>query len=121
MTHHPAQWSPSNVYVIAGFSDANGDPIEAGLDPFFDDQEYSTHIELGWVSSFDRRYFDNIHLTAWHVDKSEKAQAPDVQLIINPASNPDQDLKAVFGLRARLTFLWSSCQTWGAANTNCIR
>jgi porin len=32
------------------------------------------------------------------------AITPDVQLIINPANNPDEDLIAVFGLRVSLTF-----------------
>lgn len=66
-----------NVYVIAGLSDANGDPTDEGFDTFFDDSEYFTQVEVGWVSSFARRYFDNIHLTFWHVDKREKAQTPD--------------------------------------------
>lgn len=66
-----------NFYLITGFSDANGDPTKAGFDTFFDDAEYFKHIELGWTSSFERRYFDNIHITAWHVDEREKAQVPD--------------------------------------------
>jgi porin len=68
-----------NAYLVAGFSDANGDPTDPGegFDTFFDDNEYFKHIEIGWVSSFDRRYFDNIHITAWHVDDREKVQTPD--------------------------------------------
>ncbi|HAC62438.1 MAG TPA: porin [Cyanothece sp. UBA12306] len=66
-----------NIYLIGGFSDANGEPTRDGFDTFFDDAEYFKHIELGWTSSFERRYFDNIHLTAWHVDEREKAQVPD--------------------------------------------
>ncbi len=66
-----------NIYFITGFSDANGEPTRDGFDTFFDDAEYFKHIELGWTSSFERRYFDNIHLTAWHVDEREKAQVPD--------------------------------------------
>ena len=66
-----------NFYITASLSDANGDPTEAGFDSFFDDGEYFKHIEIGWVSSFERRYFDNIHLTAWHVDEREEAGTPD--------------------------------------------
>lgn len=68
-----------NVYVMAGLANANGDPTEPGewFDTFFEDQEYFTHIEVGLVSSFERRYFDNIHLTAWHVDDRKEAQTPD--------------------------------------------
>ena len=181
-----------NVYAVGGLADANGNPTEAGFDTFFEDHEYFSHIEVGWVSSFERRYFDNIHLTAWHVDERDEAQTPDgwglafsatwfindqwmpflragysddggallegmvsagigryfsksrdllgfgvnwgkpsadglddqytaelfyrlqlaqnlaitpdVQLIINPALNPDEDVIGVFGLRARVTF-----------------
>ena len=32
------------------------------------------------------------------------AITPDIQLIINPALNPDENVLAVFGLRARLSF-----------------
>ncbi|WP_158500451.1 carbohydrate porin [Xenococcus sp. PCC 7305] len=66
-----------NVYLTASLSDANGDPTEAGFDSFFDDGEYFKHIEIAWVSSFERRYFENIHLTAWHVDERDEAGTPD--------------------------------------------
>lgn len=65
-----------NIYITASLSDANGDPTEAGFDSFFDDGEYFKHIEIAWVSSFERRYFDNIHLTAWQVDEREEAGTP---------------------------------------------
>ncbi len=32
---------------------------------------------LGWTSSFERRYLDNVHVTAWHADEREDAQVPD--------------------------------------------
>ena len=66
-----------NVYVVSGLSDANGDPTVVGFDTFIDDNEYFKHLEIGWISSFERRFLDNIHLTAWHVDDREKAQVPD--------------------------------------------
>jgi porin len=68
-----------NVYVIAGIADANGDPTEPdkSVESFFEDNEYFTHAEIGWVSSFARRYFDNVHLTYWHVDEREEAGVPD--------------------------------------------
>ncbi len=181
-----------NIYITGSLSDANGDPTEAGFDSFFDDGEFFKHIEIGWVSSFERRYFDNIHLTAWHVDERDEAETPndwglafstswfindkwmpflrggfsqdgaalldgsvsvgfgryfdnssnllgfgvgwgspaqdgledqvttelfyrlqlaqnlaltpDIQVIFNPALNPDQDAIAVFGIRTRLNF-----------------
>jgi porin len=66
-----------NVYLVTGFSDANGDPTKAGFDSFFDDAEYFKHIEIGWTSSQERIYFDNIHLTAWHSDEREEANVPE--------------------------------------------
>jgi len=66
-----------HIYLTAGVSDANGSPTRAGFDTFFGDAEYFTYGEIGWVSSFERRYFDNIHVTAWHVDERQKAGRPD--------------------------------------------
>lgn len=65
-----------HVYLVAGFADANGDPTEMPFDSF-GDGEFFKHAELGWVSSQERRYLDNIHLTAWHVDEREGAGVPD--------------------------------------------
>ena len=183
-----------NVYVVAGLADANGDPTDPGegFDTFFGDHEYFTHLEVGLVSSYERRNLDNVHLTLWHTDGREEAQTPDdwglafsatrfindrwmpflragyadgeaallegmvsvgigryfaehrdvlgigvswgepsgdglgdqytgeafyrlqlaqyvaitpdVQVIVDPALNPDEDVIGVFGLRARLTF-----------------
>jgi porin len=180
------------MYFVAGFSDASGDPTKDGFDTFFDEHEYFKHVEIGWTPSFERRYLDNIHITAWQVDEREKASVPkghgltfsatkfindkwlpflragyadgdasllqatvstgigcymeqssdllgvgvnwgkpsandlddqytgevfyrlqvaqnlaitpDIQLIINPALNPDENALVVFGLRARMTF-----------------
>ncbi|NIQ95361.1 MAG: carbohydrate porin, partial [Desulfuromonadales bacterium] len=53
-----------------------GDPT---LSPFstIEDGEFFKHLELGWVSSYERRYLDNVHLTAWHTDEREEAGIPD--------------------------------------------
>jgi porin len=66
------------IYAVAGLADTNGDPTKPGdmFDSFFDDQEYFTHVEIGWASSKDRIYFDNVHLTYWHADEREAAQTP---------------------------------------------
>lgn len=66
-----------NLYVTAGLADANGDPNDAGFDTFFDDREYFKHLEVGWTSSQDRIYLDNVHLTAWQVDQRDEAGVPD--------------------------------------------
>jgi porin len=73
-------WAPSdNIYVVGGLADTNGDPTRPDdmFDTFFDQHEYFSHLEIGWVSSFDRRYFDNVHLTVWHADERETAGVPD--------------------------------------------
>jgi porin len=183
-----------NIYVVGGLADTNGDPTEPGdwFDTFFNDHEYFYHFEVGWTSSQDRIYLDNIHLTGWYADERKDALVdegwglafsaawfvqdtwmpflragysddggallersvsagigyyfkeskdligfglnwgrppdselddqytaelfyrlqlteniavtPDVQLIIDPALNPDEDSIWVFGLRARLAF-----------------
>ncbi len=68
-----------HIYIIAGIADTNGDPTDPfnNFDTFFDDHEYFTHAEIGWVSSFEKRYLDNIHLTLWHVDERKKLAVPD--------------------------------------------
>ena len=67
----------SNIYVIGGFADANGDATRAGFDTFFEDKEYFKHVEVGWTTSQDRIYLDNIHLTYWHADERAAAGAPE--------------------------------------------
>lgn len=68
-----------NLYVLAGLADVNGDPANPGdsFDTFFNDREYFKHIEVGWISSFDHRYKDNIHLTAWKADERKTALVED--------------------------------------------
>lgn len=58
-----------NIYIVAGLADANGNAQQAGFDTFFSNHEYFYHIELGWISSFERRYLDNVHITAWYADE----------------------------------------------------
>jgi len=68
-----------NFYLLGGIADANGDPTDPGnaFDSFFNDAEFFTHIEVGWISSWERRFSDNIHLTAWHADERKQAQVSD--------------------------------------------
>lgn len=67
-----------NVYIGGGLSDANGDPTEAEdfFNTFFDDGEYFTFAEVGWVPAIEKQFTDNIHLSAWHVDERKKAGVP---------------------------------------------
>lgn len=68
-----------NYYILGGISDANGHPTEPGelFESFFDDAEFFTHLEIGWISSWAQRFNDNIHLTFWHADEREHAQVSD--------------------------------------------
>ncbi len=62
-----------NLFVIAGISDAGSDPTKPfkSFDTFFSNGDYFKSIELGYVTSKDRFYMDNIHITYWHSDGTE--------------------------------------------------
>jgi porin len=64
-----------DVYILAGFADSNSDstdPFE-GFDTFFNDHEFFKSVEIGLVTSRDRFYMDNTHITLWHADEREEA------------------------------------------------
>lgn len=65
-----------NIYVVAGLMDAGGSPDKPGesLNDFFDQNEYFTHIEIGYTTAFERRYFDNIHFVYWESDEQTNDQ-----------------------------------------------
>jgi porin len=67
-----------NIYVIGGMGDSNADPTAPfdGFDNFFDVREYFKHFEVGWTSSQDRIYLDNVHVTFWHADERFEAEVP---------------------------------------------
>ncbi len=65
-----------HFYTVAGITDRNSnrtDPAE-GFDSFFNTSEFFTHVEFGWVPSYEERYLSNVHLTLWHADEREQAQ-----------------------------------------------
>jgi len=68
-----------NVYMIAGFADSNSDPADPGdgFDTFFNDHEYFSHFEIGWNSTRETAFLNNVHLTLWHADKRVAAATPD--------------------------------------------
>lgn len=72
-------WISDNIYILAGFADSNSDPHKPGdgFDTFFNDNEYFKHVEVGWTTSPDRAYFDNVHVTYWHADERKAAEVPD--------------------------------------------
>ena len=64
-----------NIYVIAGFADLNSDSTHPfdGFDTFFNQHEFLKTIEFGHVTSRDRFFLDNAHITFWHADEREIA------------------------------------------------
>ena len=68
-----------NVYIIAGFADSNADSTDPfnGFDTFFNKHEFFKTIELGFVTSRDRFYMDNTHITLWHADERKEAGVND--------------------------------------------
>ena len=38
---------------------------------FFSNNDYFKNVEIGWVTSQERHFFDNIHFTYWHSDGSD--------------------------------------------------
>jgi porin len=71
-----ARWNfTPNWYVVAGLADANGDPHDPGgfFNSFFDVGEYFYHAEVGWVASYEQRYSDNVHVSAWQQDPRKAA------------------------------------------------
>ena len=65
-----------SVYVLGGLADTNAEATDpwGSVESFFDDREYFTHVELGWISSFENRFSDNVHVTFWHADERERAE-----------------------------------------------
>lgn len=59
-----------NFYVVGAIADANGDPTEPTFDVFETGETFKS-IEIGYTSTSDRLYFDNVHLTFWQSDDSD--------------------------------------------------
>ncbi|NIP93670.1 MAG: porin, partial [Akkermansiaceae bacterium] len=73
-----AGWLSDDLYVIGSIANMNGDPTDPfdHVESFFDESELFSSVELGWTSSQDRFYTDNVHLTFWHVDSVDSAGTP---------------------------------------------
>jgi porin len=73
-----AAWLSDHVYAIASIGDNASDPTDpfSGFDRFINVNEYFTSAEVGWTTSQDRAYFDNIHVTYWHSDQKSEAGDP---------------------------------------------
>lgn len=59
------------VYVQAGAADANSDPTNPfdGFESVADDSDFFKWVEFGLTPGQDALYFDNVHLTFWHIDE----------------------------------------------------
>jgi porin len=59
------------IYIQAGISDANADPTDPfqGFDSVANDSDFFKWVEIGFTPKQDKLYFDNIHLTYWHIDE----------------------------------------------------
>lgn len=68
-----AGYITDHIYAIAGINDNNSDPTQPfkSFETFFTRKQYFKSVEIGWVSSRARHFFDNIHLMYWHSDGSE--------------------------------------------------
>jgi len=60
----------NQFFVIGGVTDMNSDPTKPFDNPL-GDGKYFKSIELGWTTSHEQIYTDNIHLTLWDADESK--------------------------------------------------
>ncbi len=58
-------------YIHAGIADANSDPTDPleGFNTAFNDADFFKWVEIGLTSKQKSIYFDNTHLTFWHIDE----------------------------------------------------
>ncbi len=59
------------MYIQAGIVDANSDPTEPfeGFDSVANESGFFKWIEVGFTPKQDKLYFDNVHVTFWHIDE----------------------------------------------------
>jgi porin len=59
------------IYIQAGISDADSDPTAPleGFENVFQESNFFKWLEIGYTPKHDKLYFDNIHLTFWHIDE----------------------------------------------------
>jgi porin len=100
-------WMP---FLRAGYSEDGGALLEAsvsgGIGYYFKESKDLIGLGLNWGRPPDGDQDDQY--TAELFYRVQLAQnlaiTPDVQLIIDPALNPNEDVLWIFGLRGRLTF-----------------
>ena len=58
----------SKVYIQAGIVDANSDPADP-FDDLLKESDFFKWVEIGFTPGQQNIYFDNLHVTFWHVDE----------------------------------------------------
>ena len=60
-----------SIYMQAGLADANSDPTDPfeGFESVVDDSDFFKWVEVGFTPGQDKIYFDNLHVTLWHIDE----------------------------------------------------
>ena len=61
------------LYVQAGISDANADPTDPfqGFDNILEESDFFKWVEIGFTPGQEKLYFDNVHVTFWHIDERQ--------------------------------------------------
>lgn len=99
------QWMP---FLRAGYADGEAPLLEAVVSTgigYLLQQRDLIGVGVSWgrpsVEGLDDQYTVEFF---YRLQLSQNfATTPDIQLIFNPALNPDEEVLAVFGIRARLT------------------
>ena len=71
---------PNGFYAEGGVFDANGTAEKSGFNTLFNRGETFKIADIGWTSDFvlgGDSGSNDIHLTAWHIDRREKAGTPE--------------------------------------------
>jgi porin len=58
----------SKIYIQAGISDANSDPADP-FDDLLNESDFFKWVEIGFTPGQQQVFFDNLHVTFWHVDE----------------------------------------------------
>jgi porin len=89
----PLQWERSISAGFGYYPDKKGNALGVGLN-------WSRPAEDLFGSGLDDQYTAEIYYR-FHLLKVLTI-TPDVQMLVNPALNPDEDLIAMFGVRVRI-------------------
>ncbi len=63
-------------YILSSFGDANGDSSTFDFGTFFDEQEFFTGVEVGFLTNITSHGNGNYHIALWHSDPIKKEDVP---------------------------------------------